>query len=225
MLPSALVQFKLSRLQAQYWRNNVATRRTANDIRWYVFQPSRLAETRMYGLIGHLMELYWSLRNDDQRQQLAYERKFLVLRVMSRAIESIGELVILHATVLQIAARIVPIGQFVYVQQLVSRAMASASNISSTISGMDENIFTLYDYEQFLALPDTATLTKLAPRMPQKITFNKVSFAYPLTEKTVLHDISFTIFAGSHVAFVGENGAGKSTVIKLLIGQYNPSNG
>lgn len=225
MLPSALVQSKLSRLQAQYWRNNVATRRTANDIRWYVFQPSRLAETRMYGLIGHLMKLYRSLRNDDQRQQLAYERKFLVLRVMSSAIESIGELAILLATVLQIAARIVPIGQFVYVQQLVSRAMASASNISSTISGMDENISTLYDYEQFLALPDTATLTKRAPRMPQKITFNKVSFAYPLTEKTVLHDISFTIFAGSHVAFVGENGAGKSTVIKLLIGQYNPSNG
>lgn len=57
------------------------------------------------------------------------------------------------------------------------------------------------------------------------IVFENVSFRYPGTDREILHDLSFTIKNGEKVALVGVNGAGKSTIIKLLCGLYTPNSG
>ena len=57
------------------------------------------------------------------------------------------------------------------------------------------------------------------------ITFDHVSFAYPGTSKLVLEDVSATFPAGAIVAIVGENGAGKTTMVKLLARMYDPTSG
>lgn len=58
-----------------------------------------------------------------------------------------------------------------------------------------------------------------------KITFKNVSFKYPDTEKYVLNDLSFEIDKDKVTAIVGDNGAGKSTIIKLICGLYDVSGG
>jgi ATP-binding cassette subfamily B protein len=57
------------------------------------------------------------------------------------------------------------------------------------------------------------------------INFDHVSFAYPGTAKKVLDDVTVALPAGSVVAIVGENGAGKTTMVKLLAKMYEPSGG
>ncbi|HEY6988899.1 MAG TPA: ABC transporter ATP-binding protein [Bryobacteraceae bacterium] len=57
------------------------------------------------------------------------------------------------------------------------------------------------------------------------IRLERVSFAYPGTQRLVLEDISLTLPAGAVVAIVGENGAGKTTLVKLLAKMYEPSSG
>jgi len=58
------------------------------------------------------------------------------------------------------------------------------------------------------------------------ITFNNVQFAYPdQPERAVLHDLSFTVAAGEHVGIVGHSGAGKSTIVSLLLGLHEPTGG
>jgi ATP-binding cassette subfamily B protein len=57
------------------------------------------------------------------------------------------------------------------------------------------------------------------------IRLEHVSFAYPGTSRVVLDDVSVTLPAGAVVAIVGENGAGKTTVVKLLAKMYEPSSG
>jgi len=52
------------------------------------------------------------------------------------------------------------------------------------------------------------------------IEFRNVSFKYPGTDKLILDDISFIIENGRHYSLVGVNGAGKTTIIKLLTGLY-----
>jgi ATP-binding cassette subfamily B protein len=69
-----------------------------------------------------------------------------------------------------------------------------------------------------IAVPPPLTIT-------HGITFNGVSFTYPGTDKQVLEDINLHIPSGRTVALVGENGAGKSTIVKLLARFYDPTEG
>ena len=62
-------------------------------------------------------------------------------------------------------------------------------------------------------------------RLRRGIAFEGVSFSYPGTDAPVLRDISLDLPAGSVVALVGENGAGKTSLVKLLCGFYAPTDG
>lgn len=59
----------------------------------------------------------------------------------------------------------------------------------------------------------------------ESIEFKDVSFTYPSAEKSTINNMSFKINKGENIAIVGENGAGKTTAIKLLCGFYYPTNG
>ena len=60
---------------------------------------------------------------------------------------------------------------------------------------------------------------------PPRIVFEQVGFRYPGTDRMVLTDLDLSIEPGESVALVGNNGAGKSTVVKLLVGLYEPTAG
>jgi ATP-binding cassette subfamily B protein len=62
-------------------------------------------------------------------------------------------------------------------------------------------------------------------RLDDGIVFERVSFAYPATDRPVLRDVDLRLPAGSTVAIVGENGAGKTTLVKLLLRFYEPTAG
>ncbi len=59
----------------------------------------------------------------------------------------------------------------------------------------------------------------------ESIEFIDVSFTYPSAEKSTINNMSFKINKGENIAIVGENGAGKTTAIKLLCGLYYPTSG
>jgi len=72
----------------------------------------------------------------------------------------------------------------------------------------------------------TAAADAPAPeRLAQGIRFDRVSFAYPGTDRLVLEDVDLSFPPGAVVAIVGENGAGKTTLVKLLCGLYAPTRG
>ena len=57
------------------------------------------------------------------------------------------------------------------------------------------------------------------------IEFERVGFRYPLTDRNVLSDVSFVVSRGQALALVGENGAGKTTVVKLVTRLFEPTAG
>ncbi|MBN1863367.1 MAG: ABC transporter ATP-binding protein [Victivallales bacterium] len=58
-----------------------------------------------------------------------------------------------------------------------------------------------------------------------EIIFDKVSFTYPETSNTILHNLNLHIKAGSNIALVGPSGSGKSTIAQLILGLYKPKGG
>lgn len=64
-----------------------------------------------------------------------------------------------------------------------------------------------------------------APSKPISVEFEHVSFKYPNSKKYVFEDLSFRIESSEKLALVGVNGAGKTTIVKLLTGLYRPTSG
>ena len=224
-VPSVIVQFRLSRLNANHWRENVETRRRASWIEWEMLKPQKMIDLRLYGLVRHLLDMRMALLEKDQKTRIDFERKFLAKRLGAELFQAVVEVGALVWVVYEIVAHRQPIGQFLFVQQTAGRALGSVSSLVSTVNSMDEDLANLFDYQRFMELPIAKQGGKTVPALHRDIRFKDVSFHYPGSDTLVLDHINLTIKRGQHVALVGENGAGKTTLLKLLAGLYKPVSG
>lgn len=225
IIPGVMIQFKLSRAQTKHWKENIEVRRAKGQIEWNLFEPQYIAELRLYSLVRHLLDLRIKLRDKDEKQRIEFERKYIFKRLGADALEAAAEVIALLFTVMQIIGRTQPVGQFLYVQQVVSRALGGASSFVSQINMVDEDLANLFDYQEFMSLPEHHSGHHTLRTVPDKIELKAVSFHYPNAKQEVLKDVTLTIEKHQHVAIVGENGAGKSTLIKIITGLYQPSRG
>lgn len=104
------------------------------------------------------------------------------------------------------------------------------SRLVDMFSELLEGTHYVSDYRSFLDLKDSMKKTggvslPEADELPCKIEFKNVRFSYDEAEKATIEDFSLTVNPGERVAVVGENGAGKSTIVKLLCGLLLPQSG
>lgn len=110
---------------------------------------------------------------------------------------------------------------FGMIQKLGFQMSRSLENISRAGEFMK-------DLSAFAALSDAGdalTEPDAKPTAIERLEFCKVRFRYPNGDKYILDGLSFTLEAGRHYAFVGKNGAGKTTITKLLTGLYTEYEG
>lgn len=121
----------------------------------------------------------------------------------------------------------VEFGLFVALITMIGNFYAARSSFAGSISNITRISQQVANLNKFLSLDeiDSKGYFSEIDKSSALIEFDNVSFKYPNTDKLVLNGISFVINEGEHVAFVGENGAGKSTIIKLLCGLYTVLSG
>ncbi|MFB1004156.1 MAG: ABC transporter ATP-binding protein, partial [Bacteroidia bacterium] len=73
--------------------------------------------------------------------------------------------------------------------------------------------------------PDEDTGKEVIAKLSKSIEFKNVSFCYPETDVWVLKNVSFVIETNEKFGIIGTTGSGKSTIAKLLVGVYRPTNG
>ncbi|MDQ0144781.1 ABC transporter ATP-binding protein [Pseudarthrobacter niigatensis] len=225
IVPSVYLQFKLSREQIAHWNTQVDSRRQRRMIETNLLRPQHIAEMRLYGIVSFLMDLRSRLRDADERRRLDYQRRYIPRQLAADALQYGAEVVSLIWVVGQIIARAAPVGQFLYVQQIVSRALSTANNLVSSLSSIDEDLANLKDYELFMAMPVHFEHAPPLLEAPREIELKDIRFTYTGSDIEVIRGISLTIRRGQHIAIVGENGAGKSTLIRILAGLYRPDSG
>ncbi len=225
IIPEVIVQIRLARRQAQHWDGNVTLRRRKYNMGWMLQESRYIAEMRVYGVAKHLIAMYGNLRDKDEKERLKFEGSTVWKQLASDIAQSVVELSILIWTVLEIASRAMPVGQFLFVQQLLSRAIAQASSLARQIGSIDQDLANIVDYQQFMELETQNNVGIDIEGDPKTVELKDISFVYPKTEASVLESINMSIKAGQRIAVVGENGAGKSTLIKIIVGLYHPTKG
>lgn len=121
---------------------------------------------------------------------------------------SVGGLI---AAVILGGRAIAPIGQVANLMTRYHQADGALKTLDNIMSQPAERP----NDKQFLHRPD----------LKGAISFQKVGFVYPGTDRKVLDDVSFTIKPGEKVGIIGRVGSGKSTISKLIMGLYDPTEG
>jgi ATP-binding cassette subfamily B protein len=205
------------RREAQYY-NNLLTTDTYNK------------EIKLFTTGNFFTELYRRLVTQFYQQT----RKLIVPRYLTSfglgLLTLVANGTIYLYVALQAAVGKITLGVLTFYTQAALSLGSSFQGLLNGVSSMYENnlfINTLFDflaYEPRIVSPPNG----LQPA-PDGLTveFRHVSFAYPGRggEGQALRDISFTIQAGEAVALVGRNGAGKTTIVKLLTRLYDPDEG
>lgn len=98
--------------------------------------------------------------------------------------------------------------------------------VMDLFQSMIDNKMYMEDWKSFLFLPEVSKGGEhKTPTQIEKIEFINVSFSYPNTEKLILDNLNAVFESGKTYVIVGENGAGKSTMVKLLLGFYGTYKG
>jgi ATP-binding cassette subfamily B protein len=120
-------------------------------------------------------------------------------------------------------------GSLQFLAGAIAAASSNIQNIFSTFSNIADQSLFLTDLVEFLrAGPKIQSKPHAipAPRpIRDGITFERVSFSYPGGSRRVLEKLNLHIARDERIALVGENGQGKTTIVKLLTRLYDPSEG
>ncbi len=121
----------------------------------------------------------------------------------------------------------ITLGEMTMYVLLFRQGQSAVSASLAAIGGMyEDNLYlsTLYEYLDTPVGTPTGAATQ-GPTPGDGVRFERVSFTYPGATEPAVQDVSFHLKPGESLALVGENGSGKTTIIKLLTRLYLPSSG
>ena len=163
----------------------------------------------------------------DYSKKNMYENvKFNIGNIFIFIINAIAELLVLSVSIIEVINMKIGIGNLQYNLSMVSRLREQTKSLIADVNRFLVNNMRLTDLQDFIKIkPVIEKSGTLLPSSNPKIEFCNVSFRYPNSEHNVLKNCSFTIEPNEKVGLIGVNGAGKSTIIKLLFRFYDPQEG
>ncbi len=186
-------------------------------------------ELKLFGLSGFLSGKYARLSNQlyDQNIRLARRRLLAgaLLSLLSTAAYYGAYADVIYQTVLGHLTW----GSLQFLAGALAAASTNIQNIFSTFSGIADQSLFLTDLVEFLRVQPRIASKPDALPAPRPIRdgfqFQRVCFAYPNSKRLVLDSLNLRIARGERIALIGENGQGKTTIVKLLTRLYDPTAG
>ncbi len=186
-------------------------------------------ELKLFNLSGFLTQRFARLSRTIYEQDVELARKKLGVGSVLSLISTGGY----YSAYLYVIWRTVGGGLSIGTLTFLANAILQASNnlqqVFSTLSGIADQALFLTDLLAFFEMRPTIRSKPNALPTPRPIRegfeFREVSFRYPATERMVLDRLNFHLHPGERVALIGENGQGKTTIVKLLTRLYDPTEG
>ena len=229
VLPSFLGETHFAALSYSLLFRRTPERRELDYLRFVGASDETAKEVQMFGLAPWLTERYRVLaqRYFEENKRLSIQ-KALVSGALS-VVATVGYYGAYVVILIRAVAGAITLGTLTFLaaafmrsRDLIQRLLMSASDIYS------QSLY-LRDLFAFFEMRPTINSAPDARPVPAPIrrgfVFEDVGFRYPGSERWAVRHVDFTLRPGERVALVGENGAGKTTITKLIARLYDPTEG
>ena len=204
-------------------------RRQLDYLRYVGASDKTAKEVQMFGLAPWVTERYATLsqRFYEENRDLSIRRG--IVSALLSILGTIGYyaayvIILLHAVRGEIT-----IGMLTFLAASFARGRDVIQSILLSASNVYEQALYLRDLFVFLVMRPTIESPPNARLVPKKIksgfVFENVGFRYPGSERWAVRNVDMVLQPGERVALVGENGAGKTTITKLMARLYDPTEG
>lgn len=180
-------------------------------------------ERSIYGYTQNLNEQYGDHYKLARKFRLKVSRSNFVKNKIGSIIISALSIIIMLTMLKPVVEGKLDFGMFIAIMGAVFGLSIRLSwGISWLIEDLSRNKEYLKDLTEFMMLDehDDANVLPKEGMSFNRLEFKEVSFKYPGTDNLILDKVSFVIESGKHYSFVGVNGAGKTTITKLITGLY-----
>jgi ATP-binding cassette subfamily B protein len=186
-------------------------------------------EVKVFGLADHLRNRFDQLTGTVIKENKSLSGRRLLWGSVLGILGSLGYYSAYALIVFRAVKGQMSVGDLTF---LGGSLLGSANQIAllfSTFSSIADQALFLTDLIEFFAVKPRITSRPPALPAPRPIRdgfeFRNVSFNYPGSSRLILNKINFRIAAKERIALVGENGQGKTTLVKLLSRLYDPTSG
>ena len=149
-----------------------------------------------------------------------------IINALISVVNILSEIMVLIVSISDVITKKIGIGDLQYNLSMVSYLRNQTQQLTYDINQFLYNNTRLLELQEFMNIkPEMEKSGTKLPSENPKIEFQNVFFRYPNSEQYVLKDCSFTINPNEKIGLIGLNGAGKSTIIKLMFRFYDPEKG
>ena len=208
---------------AGFWMRYIERMRRTDYLSSLLLYREYAAERRLFGFEKEIGRRFCAEFSSARRSNARAGRRRLageaLLQLLFAVYAGAAALLLLRP----LLAGAITLGAFTSAFYAAVGLQTACRDASAAVFSASEGRKKLDSFDEFLRLPEEEGTLGEAPSA--EICFRGVTFAYPGQPEPVLKGVSFRLEAGRHYALVGENGCGKTTLVKLLLGLYRPQGG
>ena len=186
-------------------------------------------ELKLFNLADFFTQRFAKLSEIIYEQDVALARKRLVLGSVLSLVSTAGYYGAYVYVIWRTVFGRLSIGTFYFLTNAILQASSTIQQVFSTLSGIADQALFLTDLLAFFEMRPTIQSKPNALPAPRPVRqgfeFRNVSFQYPGNERRVIDQLNFHLHPAERVALIGENGQGKTTIVKLITRLYDPTEG
>jgi ATP-binding cassette subfamily B protein len=230
-VPSSIIQFRVFRKHFAKFDETAPEDRLASHYMSLLTTPESAKEVRLFGLGAELVARHKDVTEGYIRKLFRDRFKRSAIGIVIGAMHGLalaGSIGFIGWLALRGRASMGQVVMGVSVARMVIGHVEMATSTFAWLAELSlvgERYLWMLNYRSQVEVLPRDEIVPVPERIVDGIRIEDVSFAYPGTDKAILHNVNLFLPAASTIALVGENGAGKTTLVKLLCRFYDPVEG
>lgn len=228
-IPELISRIKESELSWGIWDAKSPHRKKFWYISSLLQERDSVKEMKLFQLPKIFLSEIKELQQDIYQDNKALATKYLGINTIFNILGGITFIAILLFIVLEAVAKRITVGDISYFTTVITNLQSGVGGLfRNLVRIFSESLYTASIFEVLDAAPKLKhkeNPKRINLKKPPLIEFKDVSFAYPGSKNNILKNFNLIIKPSEKIALVGENGSGKTTIIKLLCRLYDVDKG